>query len=204
MKRIVKTLAIMMCCIMMFTGCGLLNQESNEAKRGKWDGETFTSEFADLKLQLPDGWVSATDEEIASIMGVTVEALNNNGNQLSEELLKQQSIYDAVVQNKTTGNNIIIMLENLKMSVGGTKCTEEEYMDAVKEQIKQSSGDGYKFGEVYEEKVGTYTYKVFKAEITDTEQVQYFYARRVEDYMNSIVVTICDDEKIEDIMKNFL
>ena len=88
-----------------------------EFARGSWDGNVYTNDSLNLTVTVPDGWKIATDEELAAIMGITIDSLTEQG--VSEEFLKAQNTYEMMAQDPTNGSNVIVMAENLTVSVGG-------------------------------------------------------------------------------------
>ena len=60
--------------------------KTEEFARGSWDGNVYTNDSLNLTVTVPDGWKIATDEELAAIMGITIDSLTEQG--VSEEFLK--------------------------------------------------------------------------------------------------------------------
>ena len=51
--------------------------------------------------------------------------------------------------------------------------------------------------------VGNYTYKGIKTYMVDLDLLQYYYVRKIDKYMQNIVVTIVGDEDISTILSYF-
>lgn len=66
--------------------------KTEEFARGSWDGNVYTNDSLNLTVTVPDGWKIATDEELAAIMGITIDSLTEQG--VSEEFLKAQNTYE--------------------------------------------------------------------------------------------------------------
>ena len=80
--------------------------KTEEFARGSWDGNVYTNDSLNLTVTVPDGWKIATDEELAAIMGITIDSLTEQG--VSEEFLKAQNTYEMMAQDPTNGSNVIV------------------------------------------------------------------------------------------------
>ena len=117
--------------------------KTEEFARGSWDGNVYTNDSLNLTVTVPDGWKIATDEELAAIMGITIDSLTEQG--VSEEFLKAQNTYEMMAQDPTNGSNVIVMAENLTVSVGGTSYDEEAYSNVIINTLPEESG--YEFAD---------------------------------------------------------
>lgn len=114
-KWLALLLAAMMALALVACGDTPANNDNdnkdNDAKteefaRGSWDGNVYTNDSLNLTVTVPDGWKIATDEELAAIMGITIDSLTEQG--VSEEFLKAQNTYEMMAQDPTNGSNVII------------------------------------------------------------------------------------------------
>lgn len=81
--------------------------ETKEFSRGTINGDVYSNQFIGISFTKPELWVYSTDEEIANLMGISAEVLED-GNFIMEAS-KLNTIYDMMVQDAMTGNNIIIL-----------------------------------------------------------------------------------------------
>lgn len=198
MKKKILLVIGMVLCLGCFTACGSNNDSENSSInqsqasiRGTWNDNVYTNEFANLKYTLPEQWQYATDEEIASIMGTTEDTFD-------------KVTYDMVSQNLYTGSNIILMFEDLSKSIGGSKITEEDYMDITTQQLKDIEELDYKFGEPFETTIGENKYLACKVELTDNSMTQIYYIRKLENHMLAIIVTANNASDVaEDLIADF-
>ena len=70
-------------------------------------------------------------------MGITIDSLTEQG--VSEEFLKAQNTYEMMAQDPTNGSNVIVMAENLTVSVGGTSYDEEAYSNVIINTLPEES-----------------------------------------------------------------
>ena len=124
-----KWLALLLAMMMVFAlaACGNTDNKGNDAKefaRGSWAENVYTNDSLGLTVTVPENWEIADDEELAKLMGLTVENLSGEG--ISEEFLKAQNTYDMKAQDSELGSNVIVMAENLAVSAGGTAYTEKD------------------------------------------------------------------------------
>ena len=124
--------------------------KTEEFARGSWDGNVYTNDSLNLTVTVPDGWKIATDEELAAIMGITIDSLTEQG--VSEEFLKAQNTYEMMAQDPTNGSNVIVMAENLTVSVGGTSYDEEAYSNVIINTLPEESG--YEFADCHHRRPG--------------------------------------------------
>ncbi len=114
-------------------------------KRGKNKNGVYTSEFAGLKFEVPDGWKCADEEEILNMMNL---ALDVTGNEeiLNSELTEQASIYELYAKGEG-GKNVMIAYENLDVSTameGASEYIDEEmYIENMKDKLEEVVGVTY-------------------------------------------------------------
>lgn len=197
-----KALMLILCGLFAaaaLTGC------SGFAKltRGTIEGNTYTSEYGGLTFEKPDSWVYASDEEIAEIMGVGADLISDSGTEFSKKMLEKQSVYDMMAQDKTTGSNVIVYYENLALVVGGTKTTEEEYIELLKKGLTDAAVFQYEFSDVTEQVISGETYLTFTAKLIDLGGTQTYYVRRVDKYMLGVIVSSFGEDNVAEIAGYF-
>lgn len=205
MKKAIALILTLCTAAMLLAGCGSPEGSADAEKeltRGTCADNVYTSDYSNLTFTAPEGWTFSSDEEIAAMMGVGLEALEDSNLQLNEELLEQQVIYDTMALNQETGSSVIIMYENLAVS-GSNNITEEDYLDTCKEQMGDADTYNYTFGDVTERQVGSDTYKGIMAELTDYGASQYYCVHKMDGYMLCIVASAFGGEDIDGIMGCF-
>lgn len=211
-KNILKVLAVMMMLLLSLTvlaGCGkeestTNNEENTENKeetktisQGKWEGNTFTSEFSGLKFNLPEGWTRSTDEEIAEVMQLGKEVLEDEG-LYSSKLSELNMVYDMMAKNDATNGSVAVLMEKQSAS-------EDEYMEALKTQLGSVTQINYNIADITDTVISGDTYKTLQAtaEVSGTTIYQNYYIRREGDYMVEILATETSEEAINTIMNSF-
>lgn len=217
-----KTLGLIICALLsllMLAGCagnsaspdpdGASASPSDgvsaeKPSRGEWTSDNvYKNEYAGLTFNMPDGWTAATDDEIAQLMGLSADLMSEAGMQFTEKMLELQVINDALIRDSATGSSVIVTFENLGLVVGGSKTTEDEYLDIMKESLNATELTSYSFGDSYEEKIGRESYRVLKADAAEFDMVQYIYVRKQGSYMIDVIVTVMGTDDIANIMSNF-
>lgn len=170
--------------------------KSGELTRGVWDGNTYTSEYAGITFTMPENWISATDEQIASMMSVSVDIMSDAGLEVSEEMLQLQAIYDMMATDTLTGTSVLVMYENLAVVVGGSSYTEKQYLEEVSKQLDTASM-GNANEEITEETLCGNTYTVMKVEleVQDISATQYYYMRKIDKYMQGIIISVMNGDE---------
>ena len=143
MKKIIAAVLLAVICLCCFTACGSDSPES-AFERGVWSGNEYNNAYLGLRFTMPEGYVAATDEEMAALMDMSEDVITNYS-EFQLKIASLKTIYDAMVSNPTTGSGTIIMLENLKLTVGASKLTAQEYADILAEQLAQASVQGYTY-----------------------------------------------------------
>lgn len=200
-----KTLALLLSLALILALCGgcLFNAGlDRKLVRGSWNDDVYTNEFADIRFTLPEGWLAATDEEIANLMGLAAETLEDE-DKWAVEAAKLTTVYDMMAQDPATGNNIIVMFENLSMVIGGTSMSEEDYLESAKEQVASMSSMDYTFNEPYHTEIGGVKYLASRADSADIGLSQYYLMHKQNKYMVALIVSIFDETDAEDIIGQF-
>jgi hypothetical protein len=181
------------------TGCS----GSAKLTRGTIEGNTYTNEFGGLTFEKPESWVYATDEEIAEIMGIGADLISDPGTDFEKAMLEKQSIYDMMAQDNATGSNVIVYYENLALVVGGTKTTEDEYIELLKKGLADAAIFQYEFSDVSEQVLCGETYHVLTAKLTDIGGTQTYYVRRVGKYIQGAIVSAFGEDNVAKITGYF-
>lgn len=212
-SNLLKLLAVAMMLVLSLTilaGCGkkeengdnkssesTTKQEKKEISKGKWEDNVYTSEFADLKFKLPEGWTRSTDEEIAEVMNLGKEVLEDEG-LYSSKVAQLTTVYDMMAKNKTTNGSIAIMMEK-------TSAKETLYANSLKTQLEKVTQMKYNIGEFTEKTISGNKYTVVPATINVSGQqiFQNYYIRSVGDYMVAILVTETSEANLNNLMNCF-
>lgn len=212
-----KVIALVLVVMMAFscTGCAdfmkgfeagmkeAAAEANKEVSRGVINENVYSSEYSGLTFTKPDSWVYSTDEEIADLMGVAIDDMTD-ASEFSKAVAEMSSIYDMMVVDNYTGNNISIMYENLKIS-NGSDMTENAYIDALKEQLAVNNM-GYEIQENADTvSLSGNTYQRMTTAISyeGIQMQQYYYVRNINSFMNVVIVTIVDGTPVADIEAMF-
>lgn len=117
-----KIIAMLMALVMMMSlaACGAGGEEAAEFSRGVVEGNVYTSEYSGLTFTAPEGFRYYSDEEIATVNGITEELLD------VEEI--ETVVYDMYCIDETNGSTININFENIG-ALYGALLDEEAYLD---------------------------------------------------------------------------
>lgn len=198
MKRFLAVV-MMLCMLTAMFGCSNKNPDTETGgaartlSRGTVEGDVYTSEFIGVSFTKPKTWVYSTDEEIAAAMQIGAELLDVEN--FAEQASKMNNIYDMMVRDTMTGNNINIVFENLKASAS-SNITVEQYIEVIKKQMgEQAQMLGYKFGEAEKCKLGEQEFYRLPAqgEYMGSTFNQRIYLRKEGAYMIVITLTLMDN-----------
>ena len=220
MKKLLKMmlLAIMLCAVTFtITGCGndedtqnqeqqenvqeneQNNEESNNDNfsRGEWTDDHYNNEFAKITFNLPEGWIKATDEQIAEMMNIGTEMLNEDQQQLAE-LSEQTIVYGMAANNPNDNSNISVTLEKPILTV-----TPEYYLTSVKQQLEALSSMDYTVGEQYDVEIGGESYLAVDAEVEGYGVCQSYFVKAEGDYIVGIIITAFNRDQVNEILTHF-
>jgi len=179
----------------LLAGCG--GGSSGKYAPGTLDGNTYTNEYIGYSYTLPDGWSFATQEELDEMMDAGGDLLNED-QKAGAEYAKIATIYDMMAQSPS-GYNIIVMLDNLKLYVGGTGTSPEDYIDNLVTQLEAVNSMSYECGDVTQVSAFGRDWYVLPANLSGTVIVQTYNICRIDDYMAAVIVTSDRIEPINEI-----
>lgn len=90
-----------------------------EFSTGEWYGNVYTNDFIGIKYELPQGWEKYGDEEIAEIMNLGKEFLNDNQKKYAE-LSKLTTVYHILTNNPATSDTICLITEKTFLGISAT------------------------------------------------------------------------------------
>lgn len=196
-----KLTALLLALVMIVLCCGC--SVFTEPKRGSIEGDVYKNETLDFEFVKPSSWVYSTDEEIAQAMDVGVELLG--ADKYKEALENSQSVFDMMVVDSLTATSVNVSYENLVKSAM-SNITEEQYIDATKEQFANISQASVTFSEEYETVTlgkTEFTRAIATTKMSGITMTQAFYVHKVGSYMGVVLVTIRTKYTVSDIEAMF-
>ena len=91
-----------------------------------------------------------------------------------------------MVQDPSTGVNVIIMFEKVTSIQGGDKMTAEDYVSILTDQLKNQTSFNYEISEAKTEEFCGEEYVTFEAEMVDYQTFQKMYVRKIGNYFAGI------------------
>lgn len=199
-----KFLCVVLSALMLMSMCGcaellesILEEPVEEPAApqmsvGEVLDNVYVNEFADVIYTAPAGWVFATPEELAELMGVSAD-LVAGGDANIEELSKLSSVHGMIASNADNTTNIQFVIENLEVS-GNERVNADGYLKILALQIENlytQEGADVTVSEVQTMKIGKYDYSYLeldvKTEEMDNEQI--YASRKVGNCIVSIIVS---------------
>ncbi len=136
MKKVLSLLLAMLFLSLCLFGCETtahLKEKLNaRITRGTINGNTYTSEFTGITFTKPDHWRYFTDEEIAEVLDIGLEAMDANA--FEKTVAEYSGVNDMMAINDATGQNVSIAYENLSLTVGKS-ISEEDYYNLLKDSL---------------------------------------------------------------------
>ena len=170
--------------------------------RGVVSGDKYTSAYSGLSFTKTANWRFLTDKELSDAMNAGSEILDQDS--FEQALATMATVYDMMVMDDTTGNNIIVSYENLELS-NSTSITPESYMASVEKQLAAQTGFSITAGAKQMVLLSGNSY--YRAEYTvvysGITMSQFYYVRKLDKYMNGIIITVVDGTDISAIEAMF-
>ncbi|HET6785102.1 MAG TPA: hypothetical protein VFH18_03695 [Erysipelotrichaceae bacterium] len=158
--------------------------------RGVWTDNVYTNEFVGLDFTMPEGWTLATNEELLSMLDSSNEQfLDEEAKKNYEKAIEQAStFYDFAIFNLTTGENMIMNIEDLSKNGAAILITEDQFLDVVEEQILNIEGIEYEVVDRSDVRFANEDYRKLELSANGV-MTQEYYTKKFGKYMVSIVVS---------------
>ena len=186
--------------ILLVFALSMAAAQINEFSLGEWNDNIYTNDFLGIKFQLPDNWKRFSDEDLAQVMNLGAELLNDDQKKLAE-LSKINSVSYMGANNPTTGDSI--MVSSVKSIFD---LTTEYFMNGVKTQLQALESIDYEVSEISKEELAGREYYVLtaKSEISGINLIQKFYVYKIDKYFLEIVATtLRGEDTITEMMNAF-
>lgn len=173
------------------------NEALSDFVMGTVEDNVYTSSFGNLTFTAPDNYVFYSDEEILDLMDLGADLLYDDASELYAELAQQTTIYDMVAQDSETGDNVIIMYENLEAYGSGIAdlYDVDTYIEALDTQMESLASSGMTFTKTDAADVTFCGQDFVKTEYTFTMESydyttsQVYYITKNGDYMTVIILS---------------
>lgn len=213
MKKTLKNALVLLvigAMLFVLTGCGKKEDSKQEEKPseeqkaefslGKWEDDVYSNDFLGLKFNLPDGWARYDKKQIAELMNLGSELLNDD-QKAAAEIAKLNAAYYMVVNNTNTRDSIALMSEKTAMDY-----TTEYYINQLEGQLLRLSSIQYKIEGKSKEKVGNIDCDALTVSATSSgvKSTQRYYVYKVDNYFVAILATsVSGEDTINEMIQNF-
>ena len=173
-----------------------------ELSRGVVDGNTYTNNYLGFSFTKPDSWVYYSDEEIASLMNMSVDMMLGENFKYAFEQIPM--VYDMMAVDYVSGSSVSMAYEKLVVP----SMTEEQYVAALERTMAGVSGMTVIFPDASDyETVKIGDTEFLKVACTTTSNgvtmTQVYYLYKVDGYMSFILVTAANGYNASDIEAMF-
>lgn len=164
---------------------------------GKVENGVYTSEFSGLSFTAPDNMSFASEEEILSMMNLGSELLDDSRVDLYMEIAKQTTVYDMVASDPLTGDNVMVMYENLS-SYGNSAASYDvdTYVEALEAQMDMLASSGLTYEKKSSGTVNLSGIDFVKVEFEANYEnygyttTQAYYVAKQDDYIIAVITTL--------------
>ncbi|SFR67714.1 hypothetical protein [Anaeromicropila populeti] len=196
-------LVLMLVVVTALTGCK--GKSDSGFSIGTWNENVFENTWLDMKFEIQDDWNIATDEEIAEVIGAgaeTMSELKGNSSEAMKAAAELKTVYGFMAADAENMINAQLVYENLALSIGGTKYTEEEYLDTLEDSLLQVESIGYEVVDRTTEELAGKTFHCLKLSGYDGGMYQEYYTYKMDKYMVAVIISYTPDK--EDIRDEFV
>lgn len=160
------------------------------AERGEVVDGVFTNQVFKLSFPVEDSWYVCNDKEIAQILGITSDSLDNSGDLTPEQFeeITAGTIYDVVFYFDDMQSNVNIGYINMTNIGPYATLPAEDYAALTKNQLENMSATEYTIGDVLTETYGGKEWAGFEAS-TNKGFDQKMIMRKENGYMIVITAT---------------
>lgn len=199
MRKKFITFAVLVLAAAILAGCSA----KGGYVPGVLEGDTYTNSYLGYSFTLPEGWSFATQEELDEMM-VGADELIKEDMKEAYEYSKLATIYDMVAMDGY-GRNIMVMLDNLKMYLGGMNTDEAQYIDTLNSQLSGISEEVVyqTVGYPYDISALGRQWKVLTVEAVDYGFYQTYCVSKLDNYMVAVIITSDDVVDISDLSDYF-
>ena len=197
--RVVLASLLAVITLISLVGCGGLQmQKKTTFERGKIEGNVYHSEFAALTFTKPESWVFNTDEEIAQLLGIGLDAMTDGEKFDASDLA---STIDFQAQDPATGSNVNRTVEKLD-AVNALITSIDQYVDFFRDTLK-TQFDGFEptFGDTTEVTIGGNAYKRITADVNvgGVSMTQVYLLRKIERYIVCVTCTAVNGTELSSL-----
>ena len=168
--------------------------------RGKIKGNTYTSNFANIKFKKTSSWEFLSDKEILEATNLGADLLGIDF-EYTEELLEKTGTIIDVIARAENGNNVTITCINTE-TTGLSKYNARTYLKFLSNSMESM---GYEVGTIEAVTFAGENYKriLCKNSLSGIDYKQVVYVRKIEKYMFCVVIAIVDETDISEIESMF-
>lgn len=158
--------------------------------RGEWVDNVYTNDFLGFSFTLPENWVVASDEELYSMIDSSTEELMTEDmkEQYDKAIENEVAFYDFAVFNVTTGEGIIMSVEDLSKSNLGLLYTEDQYLDGLVKDMESIEEVKFEELERVDGQLSFGKFRIFTASVQDVV-TQKYYVMKNGKYMISFMAS---------------
>lgn len=180
-KRLLAMMLVVMA--LMMTACGGKTYE-----KGQFTDTGYESEFLGFRYTTPSGFTMASEEELASMMGITLDAMGDDVTEAQKKYAELATVFEMMVSDSTGGCNMNMTIDRQVMAV-------DKYVATLREQVEGMSSMDIAIDDAEEDvTIAGTTYRKLTASATmyGMTMNQEYYIAKVGDRMVSMAVTYLD------------
>ncbi|MDR0862256.1 MAG: hypothetical protein LBN30_05745 [Oscillospiraceae bacterium] len=200
MKTIKKVSILVLTLAILVTAASCAKVMQGNIQTGTWadDGKTFTNEWANLKLVLPEGYTRLSSEEIAQSVGAGDDVVIGSGvDKTALDVAKMRTAYDLMVIKGDGLPNAILMYENIALTPAFKGLDEKGYYNALAEQMAGIADFAFEDLGVSTKTFAGETYTVGKGSMLGGLMFQEYYLRKLDGVIIALCVTYSEDTQAD-------
>lgn len=205
MKKTKSAIIVLLLVVLTFsTSC----KSKKTISMGKMDGNTYKNDYFGLSLEIPNGWIIASDEEKAALTNTSKELIANGDENLKKDFdLAKVKTLNLVYSfkhplNYTGGfnSNFFCVAENLSLINSLTVKSGADYLKLSK-ALMEKTNIPYSFHEITSEEIGGKHFDVMEADV-DYQGIkiyQKYYSAIIDRYALSFIMSYTTEDDLNEL-----
>jgi|GEM_PF-3333372 len=195
-----KLLCVLLSAFVLFaSSCGTVIPERAAFTKGTIDNNVYENKLAGIRFSPGPAWTFSSEESLLKMNGID-ESLAGDDDAVTEKLNELTTIYDMTAEDERQGISVAVTFENMSLYVGGSDATVDEYVLKLKGElektfenydVKVTLGDSVKIVD------DEYSQVDVLMTVADSAVEQFYYVRKVGDFIISISITAAEGSGAE-------
>lgn len=196
-----RRFGLIACFFVFLSGCTSAPTVTFE-EMAKWQDGIFISEFGGFSVEIPAGWSSLSDNEIAAQVEGMENVIYGTPSVDDKQFQTTDGLYPLILVTEVDSDSetpafasAFVIFERLGAVAQMTVKTEDKYLEILKQGYLEEDANGirYRFGDFYSKTIGGIEYRCLPITIEAYQVQQLFAVRLKDDFAIGLIFTVTAD-----------